>query len=222
MPSQSLFHSIFQISSAFQRMIIEFGYDYLAKQGAVECRVAGVDEVGRGPLCGAVVAAAVILNPKKPILGLNDSKKLSESKRELLAEQIKAEAVSWCLGRAEVEEIDAINILQASMLAMQRAVNGLTIAPEYVLVDGNRCPQLSYPSQAVVKGDSRIIEIAAASVLAKVARDQEMLMLDEQYPGYGLAQHKGYPTKLHLEALQSLGPSAIHRRSFGPVKRLLS
>ncbi|MBU2709761.1 ribonuclease HII [Zooshikella harenae] len=203
-------------------MTIEFGYDFLAKQGIIESRVAGVDEVGRGPLCGAVVAAAVILNPQKPIAGLNDSKKLSESKREQLAEQIKAEAFSWCLGRAEVEEIDTINILHASLLAMQRAVNGLSVAPEHVLVDGNRCPQLSYSSQAVVKGDSRIMEIAAASILAKVARDQEMLVLDEQYPGYGIAKHKGYPTKHHLEALQSLGASPIHRRSFGPVKRLLS
>lgn len=187
----------------------------------VEELVAGVDEVGRGPLCGAVVTAAVILDPARPILGLNDSKKLTEARRELLFDEIREKALSWCIARAEVEEIDQLNILHATMLAMQRAVAGLHITPRLALIDGNRCPQLAVPSAAVVKGDSKVPAIAAASILAKVSRDREMQALDRQYPGYGIAGHKGYPTAVHLEALQRLGPTPIHRRSFGPVRKLL-
>lgn len=187
----------------------------------VEELVAGVDEVGRGPLCGAVVTAAVILDPARPIIGLNDSKKLTEARRELLFDEIREKALSWCIARAEVEEIDQLNILHATMLAMQRAVAGLHITPRLALIDGNRCPQLAVPSAAVVKGDSKVPAIAAASILAKVSRDREMQALDRQYPGYGIAGHKGYPTALHLEALQRLGPTPVHRRSFGPVRRLL-
>jgi ribonuclease HII len=183
--------------------------------------LAGVDEVGRGPLAGPVVAAAVILNPERPIDGLADSKKLSERRRESLAIDIKRYALAWSLGRAEVEEIDAINILQASLLAMQRAVAGLQISPQLVLVDGNRCPQLAYPVQAVVKGDALVPAISAASIIAKVSRDQEMIALDALYPGYGLAQHKGYPSKTHLAALQELGVTPIHRRSYAPVRRAI-
>ncbi|MFZ2320153.1 MAG: ribonuclease HII [Pseudomonas sp.] len=187
----------------------------------VEELVAGVDEVGRGPLCGAVVTAAVILDPARPILGLNDSKKLTEARRELLFDEIREKALSWCIARAEVEEIDQLNILHATMLAMQRAVAGLHVTPRLALIDGNRCPQLAVPSAAVVKGDSKVPAIAAASILAKVSRDREMQALDRQYPGYGIAGHKGYPTAVHLEALQRLGPTPVHRRSFGPVRRLL-
>ena len=182
--------------------------------------VAGVDEVGRGPLCGPVVAAAVILDENCPIIGLNDSKKLSEKKRDSLFDEICEKSRAWCLGRAEVEEIDQLNILHASMLAMQRAVLGLTIQPGLALIDGNRCPSLPCQSEAIVKGDSKVPEIAAASILAKVARDREMLELDQQYPGYGIAGHKGYPTKAHLEALRVLGPTPIYRRSFKPVRAL--
>ena len=183
--------------------------------------VAGVDEVGRGPLAGPVVAAAVILDPARPIAGLADSKKLSEKRREELAEIIKEQALSWALGRAEVEEIDRLNILQASLLAMQRAVAALQPPAEFALVDGNRCPHLACPAEAVIKGDERVPAISAASVIAKVARDQEMMQLDQAYPGYGLARHKGYPTRAHLEALRQIGISVIHRRSFGPVRKLL-
>ena len=183
--------------------------------------IAGVDEVGRGPLVGAVVTAAVILNPNQPIEGLADSKKLSEKRRIALAEEIKAKALSWSLGRAEPEEIDRLNILHATMLAMQRAVAGLAITPDFVLVDGNRIPQLPMPAQAVVKGDSLVAEISAASILAKVARDLEMEELDKQYPAYGFAQHKGYPTKLHFEKLAELGATPFHRKSFAPVAKIL-
>ena len=183
--------------------------------------VAGVDEVGRGPLVGAVVTAAVILDPARPIAGLNDSKKLSEKRRLALYEEIKEKALSWSLGRAEPHEIDELNILHATMLAMQRAVAGLHIAPEYVLIDGNRCPKLPMPSMAVVKGDSRVPEISAASILAKVTRDAEMAALDIVFPQYGFAQHKGYPTAFHLEKLAEHGATEHHRRSFGPVKRAL-
>ncbi len=184
--------------------------------------IAGVDEVGRGPLAGPVVTAAVILDPANPIAGLMDSKALSESKREQLAEEIKQKALSWSLGRCEVDEIDEINILQATMVAMQRAVAGLSIAPGKVLIDGNRCPALPCPAEAVVKGDQTVAEISAASILAKVTRDREMVELDRQYPGYGLAQHKGYPTKTHIQALVELGVTPIHRRSFGPVRKLVT
>ena len=181
--------------------------------------IAGVDEVGRGPLCGAVVAAAVILDPEKPIEGLTDSKKLTEKKRDLLFDEIKEKALAWALGRAEVEEIDELNILHASMLAMERAVNALSPAPDYALVDGNRCPNLPCPCEPVIKGDLTEPSISAASIIAKVTRDREMEELDEKYPGYGIAKHKGYPTKVHMEALEKLGPSEIHRKSFGPVKK---
>ncbi len=184
--------------------------------------LAGVDEVGRGPLVGAVVTAAVILDPRRPILGLNDSKKLSASQREHLADQIRERALAWALGRAEPAEIDQINILQATMLAMQRAVAALPITPTSVLIDGNRCPALPMPAQAVVKGDATVPAISAASILAKVARDAEMQALELQHPGYGFAKHKGYPTPAHLEALQRLGPLPEHRRSFAPVRALLS
>ncbi|WP_374962703.1 ribonuclease HII [Spongiibacter tropicus] len=187
---------------------------------------AGVDEVGRGPLCGDVVAAAVILDPAQPIAGLNDSKKLTEKRREALFDEICGKALAFCVERASVEEIDRLNILHASMLAMTRAVEGLqrqgqAITPELVLVDGNRLPRWSYRAQAIVKGDSKVAAIAAASILAKVVRDREMCELDSRYPGYGLAGHKGYPTKAHLEALRTLGVTPIHRRSYAPVRALL-
>lgn len=187
----------------------------------VEELVAGVDEVGRGPLCGPVVTAAVILDPLRPIDGLNDSKKLSEARRERLFDEIRDKALAWCIGRAEVEEIDRLNILQATFLAMQRAVEGLAIQPRLALIDGNRCPKLAVPSAPVVGGDAKVPAIAAASILAKVSRDREMAELDGLYPGYGLAGHKGYPTPMHLEALRRLGPTPIHRRSFAPVRKLL-
>ena len=193
------------------------GFDFAA--GAR--RVAGVDEVGRGPLAGPVVAAAVILDPAAPIDGLADSKTLGERRREALAEQIRDRALAWALGRAEVEEIDRINILQASLLAMQRAVAALAPPPDYALVDGNHCPRLACPAEAVVRGDSRVAAISAASIIAKVARDREMVELDARYPGYGFARHKGYPSRLHLDALRTLGVTPVHRRSYAPVRRLL-
>lgn len=183
--------------------------------------LAGVDEVGRGPLAGPVVAAAVILDPDKPIIGLADSKKLSEKKREFLFSEIIEKAIAWSITRASVEEIDELNILHASMLAMRRAVEHLSPAPEYVLVDGNRCPEMAFPCEAVVKGDARVEAIAAASILAKVSRDREMVELDSVYPGYGLAKHKGYPTKAHLEAINLLGVNNLYRKTFGPVARIL-
>ncbi|ANS44412.1 ribonuclease HII [Serratia inhibens] len=183
--------------------------------------IAGVDEVGRGPLVGAVVTAAVILDPAQPIIGLADSKKLSEKRRLALYDEIVDKALSWSLGRAEPDEIDRLNILHATMLAMQRAVAGLHIAPDMVLIDGNRCPKLPMRSQAVVKGDSRVAEISAASILAKVTRDREMTELDREFPDYGFAQHKGYPTAFHLERLAVLGVTEHHRRSFAPVRRAL-
>ena len=183
--------------------------------------IAGVDEVGRGPLAGAVVAAAVILDPNQPIAGLNDSKKLSAKRREALAIEIRAKALAWGLGRAEVEEIDRINILQATFLAMDRAVQALSITPELLQIDGNRCPPLDYPMQAIIGGDALIPAISAASILAKVARDAELVVLDAQYPQYGFASHKGYGTREHLAALQTFGVTPIHRRSFAPVKKLL-
>jgi len=184
--------------------------------------IVGVDEVGRGPIAGPVVAAAVILDPNKPIEGLNDSKKLSEKKRELLVPIIKANALAWALGRAEVEEIDEINILQASLLAMKRAVEGLAIQPTHALVDGNKAPDLACPVTTIIKGDEKELAIAAASILAKVSRDHEMIAFENTYPGYGLAKHKGYPTKQHIVALDELGITPIHRLSFGPVKKHLT
>lgn len=182
---------------------------------------AGVDEVGRGPLAGDVVAAAVILDPDVPIDGLNDSKKLTEKKRERLFDEIQEKAKSFCIARASVEEIDRINILQASLLAMTRAVEGLHLQPEHVWVDGNKIPKWRYPAEAVVKGDSRVAAISAASILAKVTRDREMVAFDETYPGYGFAGHKGYPTKVHMEAIDRLGVTPIHRTSYGPIKAKL-
>lgn len=183
--------------------------------------LAGVDEVGRGPLIGAVVTAAVILDPDCPIDGLADSKKLTEKKRLRLYDEIIEKAAAWSLGRCEADEIDRLNIYQATMVAMQRAVAGLCVEPEYVLVDGNRCPDWNWPSEPVIKGDSRVAAISAASILAKVTRDREMAALDEQYPGFGLAQHKGYPTPVHLEALNRLGATPQHRRSFRPVSEAI-
>ncbi|MDH4553893.1 ribonuclease HII [Pseudomonas sp. BN417] len=196
---------------------MQLGLDF----SLVEELVAGVDEVGRGPLCGPVVTAAVILDPSRPILGLNDSKKLSEARRDALYEEIREKALAWCIARADVHEIDSLNILHATMLAMQRAVEGLSVQPRLALIDGNRCPKLKVPCAPVVKGDSQVPAIAAASILAKVCRDREMVELDAAYPGYGIAGHKGYPTPVHLEALRRLGPTPIHRRSFGPVRALL-
>lgn len=180
--------------------------------------VAGVDEVGRGPLAGAVYAAAVILDPVDALDGLRDSKQLSDAKRRELDREIRSRAIACCVATATVEEIDEINILQASMLAMERAVSGLQIVPEFVLVDGNRLPGLPCEGEWLVKGDAKSDVIKAASIIAKVARDEEMIRLDEVYPGYGLAQHKGYPTQVHLDALQRLGPSAVHRKSFAPCQ----
>lgn len=183
--------------------------------------IAGVDEVGRGPLVGAVIAAAVILPDQHGIIGLKDSKKIPEQKREQLALQIKETAIAWALGRAEAAEIDEINILQASLLAMGRAVEALALVPDYALVDGNKLPKLLCPCSAVVKGDNRVEEIAAASIVAKVARDEEMLRLDAYYPVYGFAQHKGYPTAHHMEMIKLHGIIAEHRKSFGPVRKVV-
>ena len=183
--------------------------------------IAGVDEVGRGPLAGDVVAAAVILDPARPIAGLRDSKKLSESRREALASVIRERATAWAVARASVAEIDELNILQASLLAMKRAVAALTPQPGYVLVDGNRLPRWSYPSEPVIKGDDRVPAIAAASILAKVQRDGELIALEKTYPGYGFAAHKGYPTAAHLNALKTLGVTPVHRRSYAPVREII-
>lgn len=183
--------------------------------------VAGVDEVGRGPLAGDVVAAAVILSDPAPA-GITDSKALTAQRRRCLADVIRNESVSWALGRASVAEIDELNILEASLLAMRRAVEGLSVTPTLVLVDGNRLPRWSFESRAIVKGDLREPTIGAASILAKVQRDAEMQALHDQYPEYGFNQHKGYPTKAHLAVLERLGVTPIHRRSFAPVKRLLA
>lgn len=184
--------------------------------------VCGIDEAGRGPLAGPVVAAAVILDPARPIPGLNDSKKLSEKKRLVLAEMIRERAIAWAVAEASVEEIDRINILQASLLAMQRAVAGLVVRPISALVDGNRCPQLDIPAEAIIQGDGKIASIAAASILAKTVRDAGMRVLHAQYPQYGFDRHMGYPTAAHFKALEAHGASPVHRRSFGPVAKQLS
>ena len=184
--------------------------------------LAGCDEAGRGPLAGNVVAAAVILDPKNKIEGLADSKKLSEKKREALFDEIQEKALSFAIAHCNVEEIDQLNILHASMLAMKRAVETLPLQPEYVAVDGNRLPNWSYQAEAVVKGDDRVAEIAAASILAKVTRDRDLMALDKQYPAYGFAKHKGYPTKAHMQALKQFGATPEHRKSFGPVKKAIS
>ena len=182
--------------------------------------ICGVDEAGRGPLAGPVYAACVMLDPLKPIPGLADSKQLTASKRQTLAEQIKSRARFWSVAYATVEEIDCLNILQASLLAMKRAVEMLSLEPDEVLVDGLYCPQVKFPIRAIVKGDGKIPEIMAASILAKTARDAEMQLLHQRYPQYGFDHHKGYPTAQHLQALKQHGVTIIHRRSYAPVKAL--
>lgn len=182
--------------------------------------ICGVDEAGRGPLAGPVVAAAVILDPTCPIDGLNDSKKLSAKRREALAVAIRAKALAWAVAEASVEEIDTINILQASLLAMRRAVDGLVLRPEKALIDGNRCPELACPAEAIIGGDGKVASIAAASILAKTVRDAGMLALHADYPMYGFDRHMGYPTAFHLQALRAHGPSPVHRRSYAPVAQL--
>lgn len=184
--------------------------------------ICGVDEAGRGPLAGAVYAAAVIFDPQKPIEGLRDSKQLSERRREKIAPQIRECALAWHVATASVEEIDKLNIHHATLLAMKRAVEGLRVAPDEVLVDGLYCPQITMLTRAIVKGDSLVAEISAASILAKTARDAEMRILDTKFPQYGFAAHKGYPTKAHIEALQCHGICDVHRRSYAPVANLLA
>lgn len=184
--------------------------------------LAGVDEAGRGPLAGEVVAAAVILAPNNPIAGLADSKKLSEKKREALFDEIQQKALSYAIASASVEEIDQLNILHASMLAMSRALAALPVVPEHALIDGNRLPaELICPAEAVVKGDARHMAISAASILAKVTRDRDIVARAQDYPEYGFEKHKGYPTAVHLQALKTHGVTPLHRRSFGPVKKII-
>jgi ribonuclease HII len=186
--------------------------------------ICGADEAGRGPLAGAVYAAAVILNPDRPIIGLADSKKLSEKKRDLLSVEIKQYALAWAIASCSAQEIDEINILQASLLAMKRAIEAMQvqfgITPDLVQVDGNKCPKISLPCEAIVKGDSKVQAISAASILAKVARDAELYALDKIYPQYGFAKHKGYPTAFHLQMLDAYGVTPVHRLSYAPVRRL--
>ena len=186
-----------------------------------EATVAGTDEVGRGPLAGEVFAAAVVLDPYRQVSGLADSKKLSETKRAILYQEIVAKAKSWSVASATIEEIDQLNILHASLLAMKRAVDGLKVKPDIVMVDGNRLPDWEYPSEAIVGGDAKVDCISAASIVAKVTRDRKMVELASLYPEYGFENHKGYPTRSHLQALEKLGPSPVHRRSFKPVKQML-
>ncbi len=183
--------------------------------------VCGVDEAGRGPLAGPVFAAAVILDPERPIAGLRDSKKLSEARRDALADEIKANALAWSIAQCSEQEIDDLNILQATMLAMRRAVEGLNPAPTLALIDGNRCPVMPLRSEAIVKGDDKVASISAASILAKTARDAALMLLHRRYPQYAFDRHKGYPTPLHLELLRRHGVSAVHRRSYAPVRALL-
>jgi ribonuclease HII len=183
--------------------------------------ICGVDEAGRGPLAGAVFAAAVILDPDNPIVGLRDSKKLSEARRDILAEQIKSHALAWSIAQCSEAEIDTLNILQATMLAMRRAVEGLKMVPTLALIDGNRCPVMSIRSEAIIKGDDKVAAISAASILAKTARDASLMQLHQQYPQYAFDQHKGYPTALHLERLRLHGVSPVHRKSYAPVRALL-
>ncbi|MHC5224566.1 ribonuclease HII [Ignatzschineria sp. LJL83] len=183
--------------------------------------IAGVDEAGRGPLCGEVFAAAVILDPDNPIEGLDDSKKLTEKRRTQLAIEIKEKAKSWAIASSSVEEIDEINILQATLLAMRRAVDALDITPTLLRVDGNQNPKSHVSAETIVKGDALFAEISAASILAKDARDQSMIEVDEEYPEYGFAQHKGYGTKAHMEALQTYGVTPIHRKTFAPIRKLI-
>ncbi|WP_346795777.1 ribonuclease HII [Halomonas sp. Bachu 37] len=197
-----------ELTTAWPPLVIEYPGRWLA----------GVDEVGRGPLVGTVVAAAVILNPDDPIEGLTDSKKLSAKRREQLDHEIRTRALAFAIAEASAEEVDTLNIYHATHLAMRRAIDALCPAAEYLLVDGNRLPGHALPGQAVVKGDARHAAIAAASILAKVARDAQMAVLEVRYPGYGFARHKGYPTREHLAALERLGPIPEHRRSFAPVQ----
>jgi len=187
-----------------------------------EDQICGVDEAGRGPLAGPVFAAAVVLDPRRPITGLRDSKKLSARQRDGLAEEIRAHAVAWSVSSASVEEIDRINILQASLLAMRRAIEALSVTPRLALIDGNRCPRMPMRTEAVVRGDATVAQISAASILAKTERDAFMLTLHEQHPGYAFDRHMGYPTALHLERLREHGPSPVHRRTFAPVRALLN
>jgi len=184
--------------------------------------IAGIDEAGRGPLAGPVVAAAVILDPNNPIEGLADSKKLSEKRREILAKQIQQNALAYAIGKASVEEIDHINILQATFLAMKRAVENLPLKPTTLLIDGNQNPNLPYTTECIIKGDASVAAISAASILAKVNRDHEMLEYEKVYPDYGFAKHKGYGTKFHCDALKLLGATPIHRKSFAPVRNCLA
>lgn len=187
----------------------------------VQKMIAGVDEVGRGCIVGSVIAVAVILKPTYSIPGLTDAKKLSAKKRNSLVNSIKQQSIAWAIGRSEASEIDQINILQASLLAMQRAVKSLSVQPDWLKVDGNQYPNIEYPGETIIQGDLLVAEISAASIIAKVYRDQEMLVLDALFPGYEFARHKGYPTKLHKEKLSKLGVSEQHRRSFLPVKQML-
>jgi len=188
--------------------------------------ICGVDEAGRGPLAGGVYAAAVILDINQPIIGLADSKKLSEKRRDFLSAEIKAKALAWAIASCTAQEIDEINILQASLLAMKRAIEAMqvqfNIMPNLVQVDGNKCPKIDLPCEAIVQGDSKVQAISAASILAKVARDAECYALDAVYPQYDFAKHKGYPTALHLQMLTQYGVTPIHRKSYAPVRRLLS
>jgi ribonuclease HII len=183
--------------------------------------ICGVDEAGRGPLAGPVFAAAVILDPARPILGLRDSKKLAEAKRDMLATRIKSDALAWSIAQCSEEEIDTLNILQASLLAMRRAIEGLKTVPTLALIDGNRCPVMALRTEAIVKGDDIVPAISAASILAKTARDAALMQLHMQYPNYAFDRHKGYPTSLHLERLRLHGVSPVHRKSYAPVRALL-
>lgn len=183
--------------------------------------ICGVDEAGRGPLAGPVFAAAVILDPAKPILGLRDSKKLTEARRDALAIQIKSDALAWSIAQCSEAEIDTLNILQASMLAMRRAIEGLQVQPTLALIDGNRCPVIAVRTEAIIRGDDKVQAISAASILAKTARDAALVILHERYPHYAFDQHKGYPTALHLERLRAHGVSPVHRKSYAPVRALL-
>ena len=184
--------------------------------------VCGVDEAGRGPLAGPVFAAAVILDPSKPIAGLRDSKKLSASRRDQLALLIQRDALAWSIAQCSAAEIDELNILQATMLAMRRAIEGLSVVPTLALIDGNRCPVTTVRTEAIIKGDDKVVEISAASILAKTARDTLLREMHTRYPQYGFDQHKGYPTALHLARLREYGVTPEHRRSFAPVRELLS
>lgn len=195
--------------------------DLFERAALVSGRICGIDEAGRGPLAGPVVAAAVILDPGRRINGLRDSKQLTAARRERLAEQVRMHAVAWAVAEASVDEIDALNILQATLLAMSRAVAGLAVAPDYALIDGNQVPRLPIPGRAIVSGDALEPAISAASILAKTARDALMREFDRAHPGYGFAQHMGYATPEHLDCLQRMGPCVLHRRSFAPVRGLL-